>query len=226
MYGRRLTLRKTLAVVSLIMACVSMCRVLVLYLESISIIRSERASDAELLDLCTVGAARSSAKMRDACLRAQADRAAPVFFKAAMRALHTAWMEFAETCGSPFKLLLAGLFVLSVMAPPVLNWVRIVLGVMFGDDDEDNDGYEDEYNADGASHYILLDKGGGNASPLGFRRRVQRIMPKLLNRRMIAAAMDNERVREMEAQRTFPKQGGASTNGWQTLPLGCKLHSD
>lgn len=226
MYGRRLTLRRTLAVVSLIMACVSLCRVLVLYLESISIIRSERASDAELLDLCTVGAARSSAKMREACLRAQADRAAPVFFKAAMRALHTAWMEFAESCGSPFKLLLAGLFVLSVMAPPVLNWVRIVMGAML-EDDEDDDGYEDDYSADGTSHYILLDNSSSaNASPLGFRRRVQRIMPKLLNRRMIAAAMDNARVREMEAQRTCSQSGGASPSGWQTLPLGCKLHSD
>ena len=218
-------MRKTLGVVSLIMACVSLCRVLVLYLESISIIRSERASDVELLDLCSAGAARASSKMREACLRAQADRAAPVFFKAAMRALHTAWMEFAESCGSPFKLLVAGLFVLSVMAPPVLSWVRIVMGALLGDDRED-DGYEDEYSADGASHYILLDHSSANASPIGFRRRVQRIMPKLLNRRMVAAAMDNARVREMEAQRTCSQPGDVSADGWRTLPLGCKLHSD
>lgn len=212
MYGRRLTLRKTLAAVSLIMACVSFCRVLVLYLESISIIRSERAADVELLELCTAGAARSSSKMRDACLRAQADRAAPVFFKAAMRALHTAWMEFVETCGSPFKLLVAGLFVMSVMAPPVLSWVRIFMSALVCDDEDDD--YTDDYSADGASHYILLDNSRQGVSPKGFRRSVQRIMPKLLNRR--AGVMDNSRVREMEAQRT----------GWQSLPLECKMHDD
>ena len=222
MYGRRLTLRKTLAVVSLIMACVSLCRVLVLYLESISIIRSERASDAELLDLCIMGAARSSAKMREACLRAQADRAAPVFFKAAMRALHTAWMEFVDSCGSPFRLFVAGLFVLSVMAPPVLSWVRIVMSALTVDE-EDDDGFDDAYGTDAASHYILLDHTNGTASPVGFRRRVQRIMPRLLNRRRLANAVDNARVREMEAQRVPPLPPG---NGWQTLPLGCKMHND
>lgn len=225
MYGRRLTLRKTFAVVSLIMACVSLCRVLVLYLESISIIRSERASDAELLDLCTMGAARSSAKMREACLRAQADRAAPVFFKAAMRALHTAWMEFVESCGSPFKLFVAGLFVLSVMAPPVLSWVRIVMSALMGND-EDDDGFDDEYSTDAASHYILLNHTGGAASPVGFRRRMQRAVPKLLNRKLLANAMENARVREMEAQRSCEHASLVTSNGWQALPFGCKPHAD
>ena len=222
MYSRRLTLRRTLAVVSFIMACVSLCRVLILYLESISIIRSERAADTELLELCTMGAARASSKMREACLRAQADRAAPVFFKAAIRAVYTAWTEFVESCGSPFKLFVAGLFVLSVMAPPVLGWVKIVLGALFGDEDED-DGFEDGYGAEDASHYILLDHSGEKSSPANFRRRMQRIMPKILNRRLAATAIDNARMREMESQRTYHN---TPSNAWQTLPLGCKMHDD
>jgi hypothetical protein len=213
---------------------------MVLYLESVSIIRSERASDVELLELCSSGAARSSSKMRDACLRAQADRAAPVFFKAAMRALHNAWTEFVESCGSPFRLLLAALFVLSVMAPPVLAWMRVIIGsVLQGDDDMEDCSYEDDdgctYRTDGSSHYIVLDHEGRDAArrprrSIGFRSRVRKVLPRLMHQtRQGAFLEEDERVRELEAQKFRPLECSPSPielGAWRTITLRGKDHAE
>ena len=216
--------RRVLRVVSLVCAGVSFCRVAVLYLESVSSVRAERAADAELLDVCASGVARGSAKMRDACLRAQADRAAPIVFKAVVRAVSTAWREFADACGSPFRLFLAVLFALGVLAQPGVSWARILLGRRRrasraydndGDDDDDDD--DSDADGDGAgcgSHYIVLDHSavGCATRRLGFQRRVRNALPRLL-RLGSAQQTDDARVRAMESQRHL------AAPGWNVVPL-------
>ena len=59
-------------------------------LEAMATVRDERSQDYELLDICQRGEARGSAKMRAACLQAQADRASPLMLKAIVRAVSTA----------------------------------------------------------------------------------------------------------------------------------------
>ena len=85
-----LTVRKSVAIASGLLAFVSFARVAVLFLEALSAVRDERAQDYELLQLCREGSARGSMKMRAACLQAQADRASPVVLKAVLRAVSIA----------------------------------------------------------------------------------------------------------------------------------------
>ena len=90
-----------------------MARVLVLLLEALAVVRDERNSDVELSELCRMGAAQQSAKMRNACLQAQKDSASPLVFKAVLLALSTAFSDFTNAVSSPAKLLVVALFACS-----------------------------------------------------------------------------------------------------------------
>ncbi len=106
-------------------AFLSFARVASLFLESYTTVRSERSSDHRLLDLCkSDNAPTESAHMRAACLKAQRDQASPLIFKASLRAVNTAWEEFSETIGSPFKLAVVVLFLLSGLVMPLMPAVR------------------------------------------------------------------------------------------------------
>lgn len=112
-------------VVSTLLAVYSVARVAVLFLEAYSIVRTQRAEDLELMELCQRGDARGSAKMREACLRARADLASPVVFKAIVTAVSAAFRDFAESVGSPLKLACVLLFIVSSLVP-VLPWARML----------------------------------------------------------------------------------------------------
>jgi len=99
------------------------------FFEALSVVRAERAEDYELLELCERGDARGSAKMRDACLKARADLASPVVFKAIVHAVNVAFKDFSDTVGSPFKLVVCVLFIISSVALPVVPWARALFGV-------------------------------------------------------------------------------------------------
>jgi hypothetical protein len=98
-------------------------RFFVLFCESFSVVRSERLADADLLELCGRGAAADSQKFRSLCLQAKAERAAPLLFKAVLRAMRTAFHDFAESFNSPSKIAILLLFVVSGLALPVVKAV-------------------------------------------------------------------------------------------------------
>ena len=80
------------------------------------------------LDLWFSGRASGSAKMREACLKAQAERASPIVFKAIVQAVSTAFKDFSDSVGSPFKMLVVVLFLLSSVLLPVVPWARMLFG--------------------------------------------------------------------------------------------------
>ena len=76
-------------------------RVCVLLCEALAEVSSERGEDIELLELCKNGYAKSSIKMRSACLQATSERASPVLLKAVTRACLTAWNEIVNSLEAP-----------------------------------------------------------------------------------------------------------------------------
>ena len=59
--------KRILSLVGMAAAALSLTRVAVLVLESLAVVNDERQQDQELIALCRQGAARGSAKMREAC---------------------------------------------------------------------------------------------------------------------------------------------------------------
>lgn len=119
-----LTVKQTMALFGSMLTMVSVARVSVLFLEALSAVRHERNQDTDLLELCKQGLANGSMKMRTACLQAQADRASPIFLKAMLRAVSTAFADFSDSVSSPGKMLIVVLFVLSSMFLPLNSWCR------------------------------------------------------------------------------------------------------
>lgn len=105
----------------LISACVVFVRVFVLFCESYSQVNSERLSDNQLLELCSRGAAAESTKFRQLCLQTKAERAAPLVFKAVLKAVRTTFCDFTDSVNSPTKIALLLLFCLSGLALPVVK---------------------------------------------------------------------------------------------------------
>lgn len=95
-----------------------------LFFESLSTVRTQRAEDYELLEVCERGEARGSSKMREACLRARADLASPIVFKAVVHAVRIAFDEFRDAVGSPLRAAVVLLFALSSFAAPINGWLR------------------------------------------------------------------------------------------------------
>jgi len=124
----RLGPARLLAVVSSLLALYSLARVAVLFFEALSTVRGARDEDEALLSLCQAGQASGSAKMREACLKAQAERASPIVFKAIVQAVSTAFKDFSDSVGSPFKMLVVALFLLSSVLLPVIPWARMIIG--------------------------------------------------------------------------------------------------
>jgi hypothetical protein len=109
--------------VTVISGALVVMRFVVLFCEAFSVVRSERLADEDLIELCSRGAAADSVKFRTLCLQAKADRAAPIFLKAVLRAIRTAFADFTESFNSPAKIAILLLFVLSGLALPVVKAV-------------------------------------------------------------------------------------------------------
>lgn len=120
----KLSTKRVVATVTALLALLSFSRVIVLFLEALSVVRDERAHDTELLEACQLGVARSSLKMRSVCLQAQAERASPIVFKAVLRAFATAYSDFTVSVSTPGKLAIVVLFLLSSVFLPVSQWIR------------------------------------------------------------------------------------------------------
>jgi hypothetical protein len=148
----------------------SFARVAVHFLESVATVRDDRAADEELLELCRTGAARGSVKMREACLKAQRDRASPLVLKALVRAVSTAWFEFYEAVGTPFGFASILLFLLSSLVLPTLPWLRVLLSACAIDDEDQADGDDEE------KHVIVLAGGADLVHRGGIRRRVAKLL--------------------------------------------------
>lgn len=170
---RRIGGKRLFAWFSTVLAVISMARVLVLFLEAVAVVRDERNHDSELLELCSGGQARGSPKMRSACLQAQAERASPILLKAIVRAVSTAWKEFAETIASPLGFASVILFILSSLLLPIVPWVRAVLTTWAGDGDDD----EQDLHRDGdlETHVIVLNGDQSWLPPKpGMRKKIAR----------------------------------------------------
>ena len=146
---------------STLLAVISFSRVMVLFLESMATVRDERSQDYELLDICQRGEARGSAKMRAACLQAQADRASPLVLKALVRAVSTAWREFSDSVATPFGFASVLLFVLSSLLLPIVPWIRAILTAWAGDDDD----YQDDHRDGDLEHHIVVLNGDNSWLP-------------------------------------------------------------
>ena len=176
MKRRRVTPKRIWACFCAVAAFLSFARVASLFLESYTTVRAERASDERLLNLCkSADAPTESAHMRAACLKARRDRASPLLFKASLRAVQTAWEEFSDAIGSPFKLGLVVLFLLSGLVMPLMPALRvasdaanIVAGDMLGLDVDDQ---ED-------AQVIVLNGGLPRVSQKGMRSRIRSLLPR------------------------------------------------
>jgi hypothetical protein len=131
--GARLSPKRFVAVVSGILTLYSFARIGVLFFEALAVVRDGRAEDYELIEVCQRGDARGSAKMREACLKARAELASPVVFKAIVQAVSVAFKDFSDTVGSPFKFGVMLLFVVSSVMMPIMPWVRALFGTPVAD---------------------------------------------------------------------------------------------
>lgn len=158
--------KRILSFLGMAAAALSLTRVAVLVLESLAVVNDERLQDQELIALCRQGAARGSAKMRSACLQAQADAASPIILKTITRSLSVAWTEFATSVSTPWGLGMVLLFCTSSIFLPILPLLKAILAafetrrrrpkLLRNDEDDDDD--------DGPAHVIML--------PGSLRRRV------------------------------------------------------
>ena len=78
--------KRTLALISLALSALAVVRVVVCLVESYSAVAQERADDEELMAMCAASGGARSADFRALCMKKRAERAAPIFFKAVLRA--------------------------------------------------------------------------------------------------------------------------------------------
>ena len=162
--------RRLAAWASLLLLVVSVARIAVHFLESVAVVRDGRLADEELLELCRSGVARGSEKMREACLKAQRDRASPLVLKATVRAISVAWAEFYETVSTPFGFVSVSFFFLCSLLLPTLPWLRAFLSAWKMEEHESDE--EDEER-----HVIVLAGANGTASGRGgVRKRLRGLL--------------------------------------------------
>lgn len=152
--------KRVFSVCCAVLAFFAVVRLLVLVLEAYSAIRSERADDEQLVDLCKHGAAQTSARMRSACLAANAERASPILLKALLRAFRTAFADFVEGLSSPSRVIMLVLFVISGIAAPV---VRALVDTAVGAHEKVDEGQA-------AQHVVVLSPGFNNSYGGAFPR--------------------------------------------------------
>ena len=137
-------------------------------------VSDERSHDQELLEICQRGQARGSAKMRSACLQAQAERASPLVLKAIVRAVSTAWREFSDSVATPFGFATMVLFIISSVVLPVIPWIKAILTAWAGEDDDDR--YQDLHRDSDLEHHVVVLNGDTSWMPQrpGVRKRMAR----------------------------------------------------
>ena len=178
--------KRLVATISAILTFYSFARVGVLFFEALAIVREERAQDYELLELCSRGDARSSPKMREACLQARADRASPLLAKAIVYAVSTAFNDFSATVGSPFKFSVLLMFIVSSVALPVIPWARAMFGTSKYSLQNEGDFLSSQ------SHFIVMAPSTSNSKRTKFRRALGRHIPLLRSKPNIHEVDDEQ----------------------------------
>ena len=212
--GVRLSPKRFIAIVSALLTFYSLARVAVLFFEALAVVREGRSEDYELIELCQRGDARGSAKMREACLKARADLASPLVFKAIVQAVSVAFKDFSDTVGSPFKFGVVVLFVVSSVMLPIMPWVKAIFGQSTVD-----------FQPMNGVHYISY------APPPDQRSRLRRGASKVMKRLKLARSSPTiEEVDEdgayselepgLSAQPGSSGQGTSNGKGWVELDIG------
>jgi len=202
---QHLSPKRLVAIVSGILTCYTVARVGVLFFEALAIVREERGQDSELLELCQRGDARSSPKMRDACLKARADRASPLIAKAIVYAVSTAFKDFSDTVGSPFKFSIVLLFIFSSIVLPIIPWARAIFGTP-------NQMMMDPNGMTSPQHFIVMAPTHGNGKRgSAWRRRLGKHVP-MLRQKPTIEEVDDDAFTCMEP--------GDTGDEWSNVPFG------
>lgn len=200
--------------VTVISGALVLMRFVVLFCEAFSVVRSERIADEDLIELCSRGAAADSVKFRTLCLQAKADRAAPILFKAVLRAIRTAFADFTESFNSPAKLAILLLFVLSGLALPVVKAVSALATAHMTPVRNGIHGYGLPSESDREACEVVVLNGGGRRPWLD---------------RLRARGMRNgARARQLTLQSDFDEDDDEAEAGhavvWEPAHLGGGMH--
>ena len=187
MTRNQLSPKKVVVIVSGLIATYTVARVGVLFFEAVAVVREERSQDYELLELCARGDAKSSPKMRDACLKARADMASPLVAKALVYAVSTAFKDFSSSIGSPFKASVLCLFVLSSIVLPMMPWIRLLFGTSAS-----SSSFDSGFGGQPPSHFIVMAPPSGNfaSARSKWRRRLGKHLPLLRSKPSIQELED------------------------------------
>lgn len=104
-------------------------RLIVLMVESYTLISSERMAEDEFVELCASGTARESAHMRQACMRANVDRSSPIVIGALTRGTYAFMRELYVFLGWPFQTI-GVVGIVSMLG--VLPWIESIRVLLFG----------------------------------------------------------------------------------------------
>lgn len=115
--------KRVFGLITVALTFLTFARIVVCLVEAYSAVRHERHEDEGLMRLCNdpTSDAAGSPDMRALCLRKRAERAAPIVFKAVLRAVTTAFTEFCEVFSSPSRVALLVLFSITGIAAPVVK---------------------------------------------------------------------------------------------------------
>jgi len=218
---QHLSAKRLFAIVSVVITFYSVARVGVLFFEALAVVREERAADTELLSLCQRGDARSSPKMREACLKARADQASPLLAKATVHAVSTAFRDFSDTVGSPFKVFVLVLFVAISVVMPIVPWARAIFGIPIhsNGDEPKNEGHPGHFIVMAPSHSTMRRSGM-------IRRKLGRALPFIRQQPTI------QEVDEMSFRNMEPASGCGETEFYDVSVTGTHIgdgahdHSD
>ena len=119
--------RRVLTLMGCMMSVLTFSRVVVLIVESYSVVWSERSAEGELIRMCNAGTASMSTDFRALCMKKRAEQSAPVLIKAVLRACATAFADFCESMSSPTKVVLLLLFCITGVAAPVVKAVATLV---------------------------------------------------------------------------------------------------
>jgi hypothetical protein len=193
--------KKVLALGSAALSALAVARVLVLLVEAYVTVRDERVADAELIELCSSGSARYSSDFRALCLKKQSELAAPLVFKALLRAFTTAFADFSELFNSPGRIAMLILFGITGISAPVAK--ALVALLMQNLKQRKRGGREGKYSTsdsesdDDDGQFRIVHMGPPALTRGNSRRRIGHTVRRSI-RRLAMAASSDPRIEEID----------------------------
>ena len=111
--------KKVLRLVGAALTLLTFARATCSLVESYSAVFAERHADVKLMALCDAGEAAEAPDFRALCLKKRSERAAPIFLKALLRAVTSAFTDFCEAFGSTSRIMLLVLFCITGVSAPI-----------------------------------------------------------------------------------------------------------